>query len=95
MECDSLKNITIPQSVTNIEGAALSFGTSTNKATITMLSTTPPNIQSNTFNTYRLDKSSFRKAQEILIKQQQIGVHWHLIFRRQQNDYKRILCNKK
>ena len=56
MECDSLKNITIPQSVTDIGAAALSFGTSTNKATITMPSTTPPNIQSNTFNTYRLNK---------------------------------------
>ena len=54
--CSSLTSITIPASVTKISGSGLTMGSSTNKATITMLSTTPPSIQSNTFNASRLNQ---------------------------------------
>lgn len=47
--CTSLTNITIPSSVTSMEANALSIGSSTTKATITMLSTTPPTIHKWTF----------------------------------------------
>lgn len=47
--CTSLTNITIPSSVTNMEAYALYIGSSTAKATITMLSTTPPTIDNWTF----------------------------------------------
>lgn len=54
--CSNLINITIPDSVIKIDSWVFNIGTSTNKATITMLSTTPPTIQSNTFFTDRLNK---------------------------------------
>ena len=54
--CTSLTNITIPNSVTRIDSSALRIGSSTNKATITMLPTTPPTIQSSTFNASYLQK---------------------------------------
>lgn len=55
-QCTSLKSITIPSAVTSIESSALNIGSSTNKATITMLPTTPPTIQSSTFNASYLQK---------------------------------------
>ena len=55
-QCTSLTSITIPNSVTSIGSQALQIGSSTNKATITMLPTTPPTIQSNTFAIYKLQK---------------------------------------
>lgn len=54
--CKSLTSITIPDSVTSIGSNALQIGSSTNKATITMKSTTPPSIQSSTFNASYLNK---------------------------------------
>ena len=54
--CTSLGDITIPSSVTSISDYALQIGTSTNKATITFLGTTPPSIYSNTFNASYLNK---------------------------------------
>ena len=54
--CSKLTSITIPDSVTTIGGNALAIGSSTNKATITMLPTTPPTIQSNTFDASYLEK---------------------------------------
>lgn len=47
--CASLTSITVPISVTNIEANALYIGSSAAKATITMLSTTPPTIDKWTF----------------------------------------------
>ena len=49
--CRTLKSITIPSGVTSIASGALSIGGSTSgtKATITMLSTTPPSIESDAF----------------------------------------------
>lgn len=47
--CKALTSITIPNSVTSIGSKALQIGSSSNKATITFLSTTPPSIQSDTF----------------------------------------------
>ena len=55
-KCTSLVSITIPDSVTSIGGSALQIGSTTNKATIIMLSTTPPTIQANTFNSSYLQK---------------------------------------
>ena len=55
-QCTSLTNIIIPNAVTSIGSQALQIGTSTNKATITMLPTTPPTIQSNTFAASKLNK---------------------------------------
>lgn len=52
--CSSLTNVTIPSSVTSIGANALYIGSTSNKATITFLSTTPPSIQSNTFDITRL-----------------------------------------
>lgn len=46
--CGRLISITIPGSVTEIKNFTLHIGSSTNKATITFLSTTPPTIQYNT-----------------------------------------------
>lgn len=54
--CSKLTSITIPSAVTSIGSSALSIGSSTNKATITMLPTTPPTIQSNTFTASTLQK---------------------------------------
>lgn len=54
--CSKLTSITIPNSVTSIGSSALEIGSSTNKATITMLPTTPPTIQSNTFIASKLQK---------------------------------------
>lgn len=54
--CRSLTSITIPESVTSIGNSALAIGSSTNKATITMLPTTPPTIQSSTFTAANLQK---------------------------------------
>lgn len=54
--CTSLTRVTIPNSVTRIGSSALQIGSSTNKATITMLPTTPPTIQSSTFNKSYLQK---------------------------------------
>lgn len=54
--CSKLTNLTIPANVTIINSNALQIGSSTNKATITFLHTTPPSIQSNTFNASYLEK---------------------------------------
>ena len=54
--CSSLTSIIIPSAVTGIGNNALQIGSSTNKATITMLPTTPPTIQSNTFSASKLQK---------------------------------------
>ena len=54
--CSKLTSITIPSAVTSIENNALDIGSSTNKATITMLPTTPPTIQSGTFTASKLQK---------------------------------------
>lgn len=47
--CRNLTNVTIPASVTSIDTLAFRCGSPENKATITMLSSTPPSIQSNSF----------------------------------------------
>lgn len=47
--CTLLTSITIPAQVVEIGKNALYIGSTINKATITMLATTPPSIQSNTF----------------------------------------------
>lgn len=54
--CISLTSITIPDSVTSIGSQALMCGSSTNKATFTFTSTTPPTIQSNTFSASYISK---------------------------------------
>lgn len=54
--CSKLTSITIPSAVTSIKSSALNIGSSTNKATITMLPTTPPTIQSDTFTASYLQK---------------------------------------
>lgn len=54
--CSSLTSITIPSAVTSIGSNALKIGFSSNKATITMLRTTPPTIQSSTFDASKLQK---------------------------------------
>ena len=51
-----LTSVTIPPSVTYIGDRAFSIGTEENKATITMLGETPPNITYSTFNSPTLDK---------------------------------------
>ena len=51
-----LTSLTIPASVTRIKGDALTIGSSTGKATITFLRTTPPTIQKNSFNADYLNK---------------------------------------
>ena len=55
-QCTSLTSIIIPNAVTSIGSQGLQIGSTTNKATITMLPTTPPTIQSNTFDTSKLEK---------------------------------------
>ena len=54
--CPSLTSITITNGVTKIDSYALYIGSETNKATITMLPTTPPTIQSSTFDASYLQK---------------------------------------
>lgn len=54
--CFSLINLTIPENVTNIGSRALQIGLSTNKATITFKSTTPPTITASTFDKTKLNK---------------------------------------
>ena len=54
--CSSLTSITIPDSVTSIGTSALQCGSSTNKATFTFTRTTPPTIQSNTFEAAKISK---------------------------------------
>ena len=54
--CISLISITIPIAVTSIGVNALQIGSTTNKATITMLPTTPPTIQWSTFDASKLEK---------------------------------------
>lgn len=54
--CSKLTNIIIPESVINIGDYGFRCGNSTNKVIITMLSTTPPSIQSNSFLTSTLNK---------------------------------------
>lgn len=54
--CTSLINLIIPESVTRVEARALIIGSSTNKATITFKSTTPPTITSNTFKAETINK---------------------------------------
>lgn len=51
-----LTNLIIPENVTKIGNDALQIGSATNKATITMLRTTPPSIQSRTFNASYLNQ---------------------------------------
>ena len=51
--CQSLVNLTIPAKVEFI-GTHLTIGTTTNKATITLLGTTPPNIYATTFSNTNL-----------------------------------------
>lgn len=54
--CSSLTSITIPNSVISLDRYALVIGNSTNKATITFKSTTPPTIGSDTFTASYLEK---------------------------------------
>lgn len=54
--CSILTSITIPAAVTKIGQNALRLGESDNKATITMLSPTPPTIDTSTFSTARLNQ---------------------------------------
>lgn len=54
--CEALTSLTIPSKVSSINSAALQIGTTEAKATITMLSITPPTIATNTFETARLEK---------------------------------------
>lgn len=56
-DCSSLASITIPSSVTLLGPNALKIGSSKNKATITLLGTTPPKIYSSAvFDVSRLEK---------------------------------------
>lgn len=54
--CDALTSLTIPSSVTYIGSSSLGIGTTSNKATITFKGTTPPTIETSTFNTAKLNK---------------------------------------
>ena len=47
--CTSLTSLTIPQNVISIGMSSLKIGSSTNKATITMLPMTPPHVQDTSF----------------------------------------------
>lgn len=55
-ECPALTSLTIPSTCTSIGDSALQCGLSTNKCTFTFDGTTPPSIQSNTFNTSYINK---------------------------------------
>lgn len=52
----ALTSLTIPASVTKIGSNAIACGSTTNKATISFLRTTPPTIESTTFNADNLAK---------------------------------------
>lgn len=52
----ALTSLTIPSTCTSIGGYALCCGSSTNKCTFTFEGTTPPSIQSNTFNASYINK---------------------------------------
>lgn len=54
--CSALIELIIPENVTTIGSNALRIGSSTKKATITMKPTTPPTIDSSTFNASYLNK---------------------------------------
>lgn len=54
--CSSLTSVTIPDSVRSIGDWALCIGSSTNKATITFLRTTPASIASEAFDAFTLEK---------------------------------------
>lgn len=54
--CNSLTSITIPNSVKSIGHQALYYGSTTNKVTFVFNSTTPPTIQSSTFNASYISK---------------------------------------
>lgn len=54
--CKNLTYLVIPDSVKNMGEKSLFIGSSTNKATIRMLSTTPPAIQSTLFDSSKLDR---------------------------------------
>lgn len=54
--CSKLTNITIGKDILNIASTGLAIGSSTNKATITFLGTTPPTISSSTFIADRINK---------------------------------------
>ena len=54
--CSNLTTLTIPANVSTIGSNALSIGSSSDKATITMKGLFPPTIQSNTFNANSLNK---------------------------------------
>lgn len=55
--CSALTNLTIPASVTEIAASStLNIGTSTNKATITFLGTTPPYVSTTSFSVISLNK---------------------------------------
>ena len=54
--CENLTNIIIPSTVTKIGSSTFKMGSSTNKATIRFLGTTPPTIWVGTFDTATLDK---------------------------------------
>lgn len=56
MGCNSLTEMTIPSTVTRIGATSLGIGSTTNKATIRILSTEPANINTNTFDTTKLEK---------------------------------------
>lgn len=52
----ALAALTIPAGATQIDGYALRAGSTTNKTTYTFLGTTPPRIQSTTFDATKLEK---------------------------------------
>ena len=54
--CSKLTNVTIPSSVTSIGSYALRIGSTSSKATITMMSETPPDIMTTAFDTSKLEK---------------------------------------
>lgn len=54
--CDALTNVLIEATNITIGAEAFNNGTTTNKATITLLSTTPPSIQANSFDATKLNK---------------------------------------
>ena len=55
-KCTALTSLTIPSTCTSIGSQALQCGSSTNKCTFTFEGTTPPTIESNTFNASYINK---------------------------------------